>query len=208
MTMDAQDRRHPRWLWTLGSGLLTIAIAVVAFFLPDIHVVSSSVIVGGLLLVAGLAELAFGSKRGWDVVGTAAAWSGIITAAAGLLFVLKPSTAYFQVANAVTLWLLARGIFMLVMAWRTGEVRCGGWMALTGLADLTLGGILIAGLPVTALVVNMFGPTPEVVARFALILAVSFAIAGISQVAIALDQRGGGSRNGREGLIGGAATGN
>jgi uncharacterized membrane protein HdeD (DUF308 family) len=206
--MHAENRRHPRWLWTLGSGLLTIAIAVVAFFLPDIHVLSSSVIVGALLLVAGLAELAFGSKRGWDVVGTAAAWSGIITAAAGLLFVLKPSTAYFQVANAVTLWLLARGIFMLVMAWRTGNPKCGGWMALTGLADLVLGGVLVAGLPVTALVVNMFGPTPEVVARFALILAISFAIAGIAQFAIALDHRSGGSRDQGEGLIGGAATGN
>jgi uncharacterized membrane protein HdeD (DUF308 family) len=206
--MHADGRRHPRWLWTLGSGVLTLLIALVAVFLPDIHIVSSSVIVGGLLLVAGLAELAFGSKRGWDVVGTAAAWSGIITAAAGLLFVLKPSTAYFQVANAVTLWLLARGIFMLVMAWRTGDLRCGGWMALTGLADLTLGAILIAGLPVTALVVNMFGPTPEVVARFALILAVSFAVAGISQIAIALDQRGSEARERREGLIGGAATGN
>jgi uncharacterized membrane protein HdeD (DUF308 family) len=206
--MHADGRRHPLWLWTLGSGVLTLLIALVAFFLPDIHIVSSSVIVGGLLLVAGLAELAFGSKRGWDVVGTAAAWSGFITAAAGLLFVLKPSTAYFQVANAVTLWLLARGIFMLVMAWRTGDLRCGGWMALTGLADLTLGVILIAGLPVTALVVNMFGPTPEVVARFALILAVSFAVAGISQIAIALDQRGSEARDRREGLIGGAATGN
>jgi uncharacterized membrane protein HdeD (DUF308 family) len=205
--MDAGNRLHPRWLWTLGSGFLTIALAAVAFFLPDIHVVSSSVIVGALLLGAGLAELAFGSKRGWDVVGTAAAWSGIITAAAGLLFVLKPSTAYFQVANAVTLWLLVRGIFMLVMGWRTGDLRCGGWMALTGFADLVLGGILIAGLPVTALVVNMFGPTPEVVARFALILAVSFAVAGIAQVAIALDHRGG-SREQSEGLIGGAATGN
>ena len=187
--MDAHYPRQPRWWWTLGSGLLTVIIAVTAFFLPDIHVLSSSVIVGGLLLVAGLAELAFGIKRGWDVVGTAAVWSGIITAAAGLLFVLKPSTAYFPVANAVLLWLVARGIFMLVMAVRTGDRRCGGWMALTGLADLTLGVILIAGLPVTALVVSMFGPTPEVVARFALILAISFAVAGVSQIAIALDQR-------------------
>jgi hypothetical protein len=54
----------------------------------------------------------------------------------------------------------------------------------------------------------MFGPTPEVVARFALILAVSFAVAGISQIAIALDQRGSEARERREGLIGGAATGN
>lgn len=185
--MDWHDRMHPRWWWTLGSGILTLVIAAVAFFLPDIHVLSSSVIVGGLLLLAGLAEVAFGAKRGGDVVGAASTWSGVITAAAGLLFVLKPSTAYFPVANAVLLWLIARGIFMLVMAVRTGSRRCGGWMALTGLADLVLGVILVAGFPVTALVVNMFGPTPEVVARFALILAASFAVAGISQIAIALE---------------------
>lgn len=206
--MNADDRRHPSWWWTLGSGLLTLVIAVVAFFLPDIHLLPSSVIVGGLLLVAGLAELAFGSMRGRDIVGIAATWSGVITAAAGLLFVLKPSAAYFPVANAVLLWLLARGLFMLVMAVRTNDRRCGTWLALTALADLILGAVLIAGLPVTGLVVNMFGPTPEVVARFALILAISFAFAAASQIGIALDQRARAGADGPEGLIGNAATGN
>ena len=96
-----------RWQWTLMSGLFTAALAVVAFFLPDIAWLPRSGLVGWLLLLAGIAELAFGALRGFDPVGKAAFGSGLLTAIAGLLFVANPGAGYFPVANVVTAWLLA-----------------------------------------------------------------------------------------------------
>ena len=48
---------------------------------------------------------------------------------------------------------------------------------------------LAAGLQVTALAIALFGPSPMVVALFAAILATSFFITGVSQVAIAITGR-------------------
>ena len=185
----ASDSSASTWRWTLGSGVLTILLALIAFWLPEIDWLPRASLVGWLLLVAGVAELALGSRRGSDSVARAALWSGAITSAAGLLFVLRPSSAYFPVANVILLWLLVRGASVLAIAAWTENRRSGLWLGLGGLVDLILAALMIAGLPLTGLVVAMFGPTPEVVARFALFLAASFAATGVSQIAIALIQR-------------------
>lgn len=192
MNATATDYRNQQghlWRWTLASGLFTLLLAVVAFFMPDIGWLPRGGLVGWLLLLAGLAELAFGWQRRGDGVGRAAVGSGLLTTLAGLLFVGNPAAGYFPIANVVTAWLLLRGLWMLVMAVHLDSSRARWWLTATGMMDVLLGFVLIAGLPVASLVVTIFGPTREIVARFALVLAASFAVTGIAQVAIALGQR-------------------
>lgn len=179
-----------KWAWTLASGLFTIVLAVVAFYLPVIDWMPRGGLVGWLLFLAGMAELTFGWKRGLDVAGKAAVGAGLVTAAAGVLFIANPTAAYFPVANLVMAWLLLRGAWLLVMAFsgRAGR-RVGAWLALSGAADVLLGVSLLAGLPIATAVNALFGPTREIVAQFALILAASFLVTGVSQVAIASLQR-------------------
>lgn len=178
-----------RWRWTLASGLFTLLLAGIAFFMPDIQWPQRGALVGWLLLLAGIAELAFGWKVRGDGLGKAAVGSGLLTTLAGLLFVGNPAAGYFPVVNVVTAWLLLRGLWMLLMALRLDSSRVRWWLTLTGMMDVILGFVLIAGLPVSNLVVTIFGPTREIVARFALVLAASFAVTGIAQIAIALSQR-------------------
>jgi uncharacterized membrane protein HdeD (DUF308 family) len=188
MTEGGPEQAH-LWRWTMASGLFTLLLALVAFFLPDLQWLPRSGLVGWLLLLAGIAELLFGWKRRGDGIGKAVIGSGSLTALAGLLFVANPAAGYFPVANLVTAWLLLRGLWMLVMAFRLDISRARRWLAITGSMDVLLGLVLIAGLPVASLVVSIFGPTREIIARFALVLAASFAVTGISQIAIALAQR-------------------
>ena len=189
MTQAGEARPLGRdWTWTLASGLLTLLFAAVAFLLPLLDWPTGGV-VGWLLLLAGIFELSFGWKRGLDAAGKAAVGSGAITALAGLLFVASPSAGYFPVANVVMAWLFGRGAWMLAMGMRVRGYRLRYWLVLGGAADMLLAVALLVGLPVAALVVTLFGPTRELVARFALILALSFLVTGISQVAIALVER-------------------
>lgn len=178
-----------RWRWTLASGLFTLLLAVCAILLPDIQWAPRGSLVGWLLLLAGIAELAFAIGRRSDPVGQASLGSGLLTAAAGALFIAIPSAGYFQVTNVVTAWLVIRGAWMLAMSVRVRRSVARTWLAASGVTDILLGLVLVAGLPVSALVVGLFGPTREIVARFALILAVSFAVTGLSQIAIALARR-------------------
>ena len=188
--MVQENRRLDRsWAWSAGSGLVTIVLAAAALFLPVLDSAPKGGLVGWLLFLAGCAELAFGSRRGGDVVGRTAIVSGLITAVAGLIFIFNPFARYFPVANVVMAWLLGRGAFVLIMSLRSGESGTRAWLALGGVVDLLLGVVLVVGLPVAALVVSLFGPTREIVANFSLILAISFAVTGLSQIAIGLARR-------------------
>ena len=175
------------WRWTLASGLFTILLGSAALLLPLVESAPKGGLVGWLLFLAGISEFTFGRKRGFDAIGKAAMGSGLLTGLAGLLFVANPLSGYFPVANIVLAWLLLRGAWMLVMASRARGYR--PWLALSGAADVLLGLVLLLGLQVAALVVALFGPTPEVVAQFALILAASLLVTGVLQIAIALTQR-------------------
>lgn len=50
--------------------------------------------------------------------------------------------------------------------------------------DLGLGFLLSVGLPTSILVVILFGPTPELVAKFSMVLAASFLGTGLAQLAL------------------------
>jgi hypothetical protein len=62
-------------------------------------------------------------------------------------------------------------------------------MAYAAASDAILFLILVVGLPVVTLISALFGPTPELVSSFALILAVSFLVTGMSLLAIARSGR-------------------
>jgi len=179
-----------KWTWTLVSGIFTIFLALAAFLLPLVEWMPKGGLVGWLLLLAGIAELIFGRKRDLGVPARAAIGSGFLTALAGLFFIANPLAGYLSVATIVMAWLILRGGWMLavaLLARRKDEVAA--WLTLSGAADMILGFALVIGVQVTALVVTLFGPTPEIVARFALILAASFLMTGVSQVGIARIQR-------------------
>ena len=179
------------WAWTFASGCVTLLLAVVAFFLPDIQLAPRGGVVGWLLVLAGVCELIFGLKRASDDIGKAAIGSGLLTAAAGLVFINNPMLGYFPVASLVTAWLFLRGAWVFAMGLRARSHHLGPWLMISGAADVLLGFALLMGLQLSTLVITLFGPTPEVVAKFAMILAASFLFTGMAQIAIGLLERRG-----------------
>ena len=177
------------WMLALGSGIITLLLAMVAVFLPLFEQVSKSAFVGWLLLIAGAAEAAFGIARKRDSVGRASMMSGLITAAAGLILVLRPELGFFPVAPLVAAWLLIRGGCLLISAYPMRSDRAGIWLFIAAAADILLGLLLVMGLRITTFIAVLLGPTFEMIASFALVLAVSFAFTGISQIAISIIQR-------------------
>jgi uncharacterized membrane protein HdeD (DUF308 family) len=173
--------------------LCTFALALAAFLLPELERAPAGGLVGWLLFLAGLVELAFGSILRRHSAGKAALGAGLVTSLAGMLFVINPWIGFFPVANIIILWLLFRGSWLLFMAVRWRGSRTRFWLALIGAVDLMLGIALVIGLQIGALAIALFGPTPEIVARFAWILAASLIVTSISQAGVAyLHGRSGG----------------
>jgi len=156
------------------AGIAIILLSVGAALLPVDKGISSDMI-GGLLIAAGLIEAVAGSLRRDIRVEAMAA--GAVTAFAGLLFIINPETHFFPTVTPVIAWLVARSL-ILAYASRdsSGSVRM--WTGLSAGMDFFLAVLLVAGLSISALVVSLFGPTPELIASFAWVLAASFVVNG------------------------------
>ena len=167
------------------AGICIIALGAGAAFTPAGKTISSDII-GALLVAAGLIETTAGSLRR-DVRNSAMA-AGIVTAIAGLLFILNPETHLFPIVWPIVGWLAVRAALLGYAASHVGgSVRT--WTGLSAGMDLLLAFLLIAGLSVSTLIVSIFGPTPELVASFAWVLAASFVVNGLMLLEVASCER-------------------
>jgi len=182
----ATQAHHPLSDRMRARGLRVAAIVIIllgagAALLPAGKTISSDMI-GGLLIAAGLIETVAGSLRR-EVRGYAMA-AGIVTALAGLLFVLNPETHFFPTVWPIIGWLVVRSVILAAEAVETRDsVRI--WTALSAGMDLLLAVLLMTGLSVSTIVVSVFGPTRELVAAFAWILAASFVVNGLMLLEVA-----------------------
>ena len=171
-----------------AAGILIILLSAGAALLPLADRIPGANVVGTLLLAAGLVETLAGTQRNDSRV--FAMLAGIVTAVAGLFLVLNPLTHIFPTLYLVAAWLIVRSL-----ALAAASTRCGGsvrtWTWLSAATDLALALIVLAGISIATLIVGLFGPTPEVVASFAWVLALSFVITGSLLLEIASCLRAG-----------------
>ena len=157
------------------AGVAIILLGVGAALLPAGKSISSDLI-GALLVAAGLIEIIAGSLR--REARYLAMAAGGVTAFAGLLFILNPTTHFFPMVTPVIAWLFIRGVILaLEIRFTDGSVRT--WTAISAGTDLLLGLLLMAGLSIATIVISLFGPTEPLVASFAWFLAASFVANGL-----------------------------
>lgn len=177
------DRRRAQALRV--AGLLIILLGAGSALLPAGKTIHSDMI-GALLITAGLIETVAGSLR--REARPFAMAAGIVTALAGLLFILNPETHFFPTVWPIVGWLLIRGLTLAGATTETrGTVRT--WTAFSAGVDFLLAVLLIAGLSASTLVVSLFGPTRELIASFAWFLAASFVANGLMLLEVASCER-------------------
>ena len=158
-----------------AAGIAVILLGAGAALLPAGKSISSDLI-GGLLVAAGLIETVAGSLR--REARPLAMAAGVVTALAGLLFIINPTTHFFPTVTPVIAWLFIRGLILAAAIKLTdGSVRV--WTAISAGTDLLLGLLLMAGLSIATIVISLFGPTDTLVASFAWFVAVSFVANGL-----------------------------
>ena len=173
------DRARARGIRVAGIAIIILAAG--AALLPAGKSISSDMI-GGLLVATGLIEAVAGSLR--REVRPFAMAAGGVTAVAGLLFLLNPETHFFPTVTPVIGWLLLRSLILLgALTESGGSVR--RWTALSAGMDFLLALLLIAGLSISTIIISIFGPTAELVASFAWVLAASFVVNGLLLLEVA-----------------------
>lgn len=185
MDVTASPRKSRPGLVT-AAGVAIILLSAGAALLPFVDRISGVRVVGTLLLAAGVVEMFAATLR--DQTKFLALLAGAVTTLAGALFLLNPKTPFLPTISIVTAWLIIRSVILGVTTMRVhGSVR--RWIAISAATDLALGLLLLVGLSISTLIVTLFGPTPQLVASFAWILAISFVVTGMLLLEIASCER-------------------
>ncbi len=141
--MDAKPR-HAIWLGVEGG--LLILLGVLALLSPLVAGVTVALMVGWLLVMAGLLGLASavgGRTRlhaGWSLA------SAVIALVAGVVLLFNPLIGGLGLAALIGAYLLLDGITLVGLSLnhrKTGD-RAWGWMLASGVFDLILAGVILA----------------------------------------------------------------
>jgi uncharacterized membrane protein HdeD (DUF308 family) len=143
-------RTHSRLF--LAQGVIVTLLGFVAVIWPNISSIAVDFYVGWVFLlsgVAGLATMFFAPNAAGFL------WS-LVTAAlalfAGILLLWHPVEGVVSLTLVLTSLFVAEGLFQIVTAlgYRSALPESWGWMLLSGLADLALAALIMAGWPSTA----------------------------------------------------------
>lgn len=135
--------------WVIASASGIILLAIVLLLIPNSSIGPNARITGWLLLAAGALEALGGLARRRPVVRRAEILLGLVAVGAALLILFRPD-AYPLLFVAITCLLLRAVGAVVAAVLSPGEVRV--WILGRGLVDLALGGILLAGAPLAAVV--------------------------------------------------------
>jgi uncharacterized membrane protein HdeD (DUF308 family) len=148
--VSAAIQRH--WGLFLFEGIVLIALGSLAVLVPAVASVAATIVFGWILLLSGILGLISTLRArqapgfGWSLV------SAIIGIAAGLILLTMPLQGTLSLTAVLIAFLIVEGVASVLFAieHRKGASGRWSWMLASGILDIILGGILLAGLPGTA----------------------------------------------------------
>jgi uncharacterized membrane protein HdeD (DUF308 family) len=143
---------HRHWGLFLFEGIVLIILGTLAIAVPAVASVAATIVFGWLLLISGIVGLiatfrAQGSPGFvWSLV------SAILGVAAGVILLSMPVQGALSLTAVLIAFLLVEGVATVLFALdhRKGSSGRWSWVLTSGIVDLVLGIILLAGLPGTA----------------------------------------------------------
>jgi uncharacterized membrane protein HdeD (DUF308 family) len=182
MTDFARDAYHVRtsagsgWGWTLGYGIVSILVGILAFSAPFPATLAATIVIGFFFLAGGVASLVAGfssrtSHRGYAI------FLGVLSVVAGGYMVLVPVGGALSLTLMAILWLGVRGVAELLVGIRFKRLRVP--MLLLGALNLLLAIVIYTTVPWSALTLPGY------------ILGASFLFGGIVAVMNAITERRG-----------------
>ena len=149
--MRAAVREH--WKAFLIEGILLVVLGLAAMIVPPLASLAVTIFVGWLLLISGVAGLAFTFwARGmpgfwWSLI------SAVLALVAGIILLAQPVQGVYTLTLVIGVYFLAEGVatIMYALEHRRELSERWSWMLVAGLMDILIAGIILTGLPGSAL---------------------------------------------------------
>ena len=143
---------HEHWVLFLVEGIILVILGLAAIIVPPIATLAVEILFGWLFLISGIAGLitTFMMRRapgfGWSLV------SAILGIAVGIVLLAWPLSGVLTLTLVLIVFFTIEGIASIMFALEHKRELSGrwGWMLASGIIDLILAAIILAGLPGTA----------------------------------------------------------
>jgi uncharacterized membrane protein HdeD (DUF308 family) len=167
------------WKFFLIEGIILVILGLIAVCIPPLATVTVEILIGWLILLSGVLGLIMtfqtrGSPGfGWSLLSAAV---GILV---GIALLIWPLSGVFSLTLMLTVFLALEGIVSIMYALAHRRESSSRWemMLISGVVDLLLAGIILAGLPGTA------------AWAIGLIVGINLFFGGVALIAIALQAR-------------------
>jgi uncharacterized membrane protein HdeD (DUF308 family) len=143
---------HEHWVLFLVEGIVLVILGALAILVPPLATITVTILIGWLFLISGAVGLftTFWMRHApgfwWSLL------SALIAIFAGFLLLVWPLTGALSLTFVLTAFFVVEGIASIMYAIEHRNQLSGrwGWMLISGIIDLILAAIIIAGLPGSA----------------------------------------------------------
>jgi uncharacterized membrane protein HdeD (DUF308 family) len=143
---------HEHWRLFLVEGIILLILGLAAIIIPPIATLAVELLFGWLFLISGIAGAitTFMMRQApgfwWSLV------SAILAIAVGVVMLLWPLSGVLTLTLLLITFFIIEGAASIMFALEHKRELSGrwGWMLASGIVDLILAAIILAGLPGTA----------------------------------------------------------
>ena len=163
--------------WVIVWGIVTFVCGILAIVLPLTFSFGIALIIGCLVLVAGIAHLFFAFQT-WSIDGFL--WQILVSAlygVAAICLLVNPLLSVLSVTLFLSIFLLLEGIFELILYFSQRRFRHSVWVLFDGIGTLILGILMIRQWPPA---------TPEIIGT---LIGISLMLSAVSRVVLSLAVR-------------------
>jgi uncharacterized membrane protein HdeD (DUF308 family) len=170
---------HQHWKLYLAEGVLLLVLGLIAIVVPAVATLAVTIVFGWLFLVSGI----IGLVTTFWMRGAPGFWWSLASAALAILaggyLLAQPIAGALSLTVVLIAFFIIEGIASVMFALDHRRELSGqwGWMLVSGVVDLVLSVMLIAGLPSTA------------VWALGLLVGINMVFGGVALTAMALHAR-------------------
>ena len=136
----------------LAEGIILVILGLLAIVVPPLASLAVTLVIGWLFVISGIAGLVmtFMARRApgfwWALL------SAVIALVAGAFLLWQPLVGVLSLTYVLIAFFLIDGVLSIFLSIEHRRELVGrwGWILLSGVVDLIIAGIILAGLPGTA----------------------------------------------------------
>ena len=144
---------HDHWVLYLVEGVVLLVLGAIAIIIPPLATLAATILFGWLFLISGVVGLV----TSFMMRAAPGFWWSLISAALGVLvggwLLAQPVSGAVSLTILLVAFFIIEGVVTIMFALDHKRELSGrwGWMLVSGVVDLVLGAMILAGLPSTAI---------------------------------------------------------